>query len=370
MSSKKKVQEREEFKEYLSITDKIAWKCTSCGKAYRVKLSYLQKIQEKKNSNGAASLLRCKECGVPLDNGNEKIFWKCSCGNVQSKKLQEYSIKEGIINKNKLQIDKKNKAQKNIMKYLLCFIGGICISLFTVFIIMYGKNWKKQNSREYAKKIEEVNKSVKNNEEEEIQKSNSNISGKEEEDEKNDYPTEKIIRYIINYADQISEKTISVHINPEFVPINSHKYYLFETTDEYIKNKTTSGKPCEVKVRLLHSRKHKFVEFDFYLDLLRSLNYDVMKIKISDGIEELVIEQQNINCEWYSLYIPYLDSENILVDDLKSKAEKMCTIAKSKNKVKVSIEGVKKQECIVLTRKQKESLLYIAEVWRNILEFY
>jgi hypothetical protein len=300
MSSKKKVQERKEFKEYLSITDKIAWKCTSCGKAYRVKLSYLQKIQEKKNSNGAASLLRCKECGVPLDNGNEKIFWKCSCGNVQSKKLQEYSIKEVIINKNKLQIDKKNKAQNNIMKYLLCFIGGICISLFTVFIIMYGKNWKKQNSREYAKKIEEVNKSVKNNEEEEIQKSNSNISGKEEEDEKNDYPTEKIIRYIINYADQISEKTISVHINPEFVPINSHKYYLFETTDAYIKNKTTSGKPCEVKVRLLHSRKQKFVEFDFYLDLLRSLNYDVMKIKISDGsdgIEELVIEQQNINCE-------------------------------------------------------------------------
>jgi hypothetical protein len=64
-----------------------------------------------------------------------------------------------------------------------------------------------------------------------------------------------------------------------------------------------------------------------------------------------------------------LDSENILVDDLKSKAEKMCTIAKSKNKVKVSIEGVKKQEYIVLTRKQKESLLYIAEVWRNILGF-
>lgn len=77
--------------------DKIAWKCISCGKAYGVKLSYLQKIQEKKNSNGVASVLRCKECGEPLDNGNEKIFWKCSCGNVQSGKLREFLMMKSAV---------------------------------------------------------------------------------------------------------------------------------------------------------------------------------------------------------------------------------------------------------------------------------
>lgn len=82
-------------------TDRIAWKCTSCGKAYGVKLSYLQKIQEKKNSNGVANLLKCKECGKPLDNGDEKIFWKCSCGNVQSGRLGEYGEKiNNIIESN------------------------------------------------------------------------------------------------------------------------------------------------------------------------------------------------------------------------------------------------------------------------------
>lgn len=81
-------------------TDKLVWKCTSCGKAYRVKLSYLRKLQEKKNSSGVASLLKCKECGEPLDNGNEQIYWKCSCGNVQSGKLGEYGETTKISNPN------------------------------------------------------------------------------------------------------------------------------------------------------------------------------------------------------------------------------------------------------------------------------
>ncbi|MCI8563722.1 MAG: hypothetical protein HFH69_09400 [Lachnospiraceae bacterium] len=83
-------------------TDKLAWKCTSCGKAYGVTLPYLQKIQEKKNSDGVASLVKCKECGEPLDKGDEKIFWKCSCGNVQGGGLQEYGEKVNNIEKSNL----------------------------------------------------------------------------------------------------------------------------------------------------------------------------------------------------------------------------------------------------------------------------
>lgn len=85
-------------------TDKMAWKCTSCGKAYGIMLSNLQKLQEKKDSNIVASLLKCKECGNSLDDGDEKIFWKCSCGNVQCGKLEEYREKiDNIENCNLLK---------------------------------------------------------------------------------------------------------------------------------------------------------------------------------------------------------------------------------------------------------------------------
>lgn len=75
-------------------TDKIAWKCTSCGKAYGVTLTNIQKLQEKKDAGYKNSLLKCKECGEALDNGNEKIFWKCSCGNVNCGGLGEYNGKK------------------------------------------------------------------------------------------------------------------------------------------------------------------------------------------------------------------------------------------------------------------------------------
>lgn len=99
-------------------TDKLAWKCTSCGKAYSVKLSYLQKLQEKKNSSGAASLLKCKECGEALDNGNEKIFWKCSCGNVNCGGVGEYNEKK--VSKNtesdSINVKKEGNHESGIQK--------------------------------------------------------------------------------------------------------------------------------------------------------------------------------------------------------------------------------------------------------------
>lgn len=100
--------------------DKFAWKCTSCGKAYGVKLPYLQKLQEKKNSSGATSLLKCKECGESLDNGNEKIFWKCSCGNVQSGKLEEF-----LLMKSTVAIKKENTSLLVKSQSIFCSNCGI-----------------------------------------------------------------------------------------------------------------------------------------------------------------------------------------------------------------------------------------------------
>lgn len=111
-------------------TDRLAWKCTSCGKAYGVKLSYLHKLIEKKNIMNTASLLKCKECGEYLDSGNEKIFWKCSCGNVQCGKLSDYRGKSEAISTQMTQEQNKNKKKeiKFRIKYVLP-ISLICVLL-------------------------------------------------------------------------------------------------------------------------------------------------------------------------------------------------------------------------------------------------
>lgn len=164
-------------------TDRIAWKCTSCGKAYGVKLSYLQKIQEKKNSNGVANLLKCKECGKPLDNGDEKIFWKCSCGNVQSGRLGEYGEKiNNIIESNlmkcpdcghevskkaekcpncgcpiKFDSDKKRFKKgnkKKIIMLIVIILVLIAISMFIGFSIH--RNNEKRKAKLYKDNLSEV----------------------------------------------------------------------------------------------------------------------------------------------------------------------------------------------------------------------
>lgn len=97
--------------------DKIVWKCNSCGKQYDVRLSHLKRVQEKKNFDNIVSLLKCKECGNPLDDGNEKILWKCgSCGNIFPGNLRDFAALglSNIENGTKEKIDsKRNVNVKN-----------------------------------------------------------------------------------------------------------------------------------------------------------------------------------------------------------------------------------------------------------------
>lgn len=77
----------------ISDNDPMAWKCTECGKAFRVNLSKLRKLQALKDKpeNTGKSLLKCSACGNGIDNGNEKIACKCSaCGNIMMGKLKDF----------------------------------------------------------------------------------------------------------------------------------------------------------------------------------------------------------------------------------------------------------------------------------------
>ena len=71
-------------------SDQFAWKCNSCKKVYKVSMKFIQGFAEKKQSGITEPLLKCKECGAPLDDGAETIGWKCSCGNVQKGNLKDY----------------------------------------------------------------------------------------------------------------------------------------------------------------------------------------------------------------------------------------------------------------------------------------
>lgn len=78
----------------ISDNDKMAWKCTECGKAFSVNLSKLKKLQMLKNKpeNTGKSLLKCSVCGNGLDNGSEMIACKCSaCGNIMSGSLGDFA---------------------------------------------------------------------------------------------------------------------------------------------------------------------------------------------------------------------------------------------------------------------------------------
>jgi len=63
-------------------SDQFAWRCNSCKKVYRVSLKNIQGFVEKKKGGITEPLLKCKECGAPLDDGNETIAWKCTCDEI------------------------------------------------------------------------------------------------------------------------------------------------------------------------------------------------------------------------------------------------------------------------------------------------
>lgn len=81
----------------ISDNDYMAWKCMSCGKAFKVNLSKLKQVQAQKDKleNAGKTLLKCPACGNGMDDGNEKIACKCSaCGNVSGGNLKYFVSEE------------------------------------------------------------------------------------------------------------------------------------------------------------------------------------------------------------------------------------------------------------------------------------
>lgn len=77
----------------------VVWKCSECGKAFKVSFSKLHKIQEVKKQKLGQHLIKCSSCGNILDDGNEEIVCKCSsCGNVLRGNLAYFVSDDNINN--------------------------------------------------------------------------------------------------------------------------------------------------------------------------------------------------------------------------------------------------------------------------------
>ena len=112
----------------ISDNDKMAWKCTECGKAFSVNLSKLKKLYVLKNKpeNTGKMLLKCSACGNGIDNGDEKIACKCStCGNVMIGKLRDFA---GEDNKPNTTIDKIHSDKTNFTTVSKCYHCGCNLS--------------------------------------------------------------------------------------------------------------------------------------------------------------------------------------------------------------------------------------------------
>lgn len=58
----------------------MAWKCMTCGKAFKVNLSKLQQVQTKKDKpkNAGKMVLKCPDCGKEVSK-RAKSCPNCDC---------------------------------------------------------------------------------------------------------------------------------------------------------------------------------------------------------------------------------------------------------------------------------------------------
>lgn len=108
------------------VNTQAVWKCTSCNKGYRLTLDKVKQLSAKKRQGQSkAALLNCKNCSAALDDGNEQIYWKCSCGNTNVGKLVEFGEEKAVKKNNE---SNKTAKKKNIVPVIaLCLVAVIAI---------------------------------------------------------------------------------------------------------------------------------------------------------------------------------------------------------------------------------------------------
>lgn len=75
----------------LTDNDLIYWKCTKCGKVFTASLLKLKNLQRQKKLHPGQALLKCPGCGYGIDDGKERMLYKCAgCGSTTGGNLENF----------------------------------------------------------------------------------------------------------------------------------------------------------------------------------------------------------------------------------------------------------------------------------------
>ena len=96
-----------------SENDVMGWRCNSCGKTFKTSKTQLYNVLMKKKENSEQTLLKCPVCKNGLDDGNETIVWKCSCGSLNRGKLKDFE--EEVENAPKVNLIKCPECGRKIL---------------------------------------------------------------------------------------------------------------------------------------------------------------------------------------------------------------------------------------------------------------
>ena len=84
--------------EVFKDTDIFYWQCNNCGKVFKLNYLKLKNINTKKEQMGNRSLMKCPSCSSVLDDGTEKIAYKCmACGNTVQGNLKSFVCEDADI---------------------------------------------------------------------------------------------------------------------------------------------------------------------------------------------------------------------------------------------------------------------------------
>lgn len=183
------------------------------------------------------------------------------------------------------------------------------------------------------------------------------------------YSMEDVIDFLQQKSREIDEKTDTITIEPTYNTISGYQYFLFNTSDVYAKNSNKS----EFRARLLQVRsgKEKVCMFQLYFEFDNNLNFEVKKITLSNSKEEFIISQPDIDNSNFSLYIATVSSYKQNIETIKAKCNELLEVVKSDDNLTLTLKGAGKNKKVMkVTKKQKESIVILAELWKELLDCY
>jgi len=151
----------------LDDNEAIVWKCNSCGKSFRVKLSKLQKLQQQKGMSSEKTFIKCPECDTGLDDGNENLTWKCSkCGYISNENLakiigEKYgnSLRESVSDYTG-QIQNSNRTKIVSLKSIRNILFVIAILCFIISGVFFDKGYNVKNEYYNSEDFSSLNKNA------------------------------------------------------------------------------------------------------------------------------------------------------------------------------------------------------------------